>query len=412
MAEQLIPRITMAEQIIKLPEELQFQAVKQTMELMANKKFMGEQKAKLGHKLTEMRFVFRESPTIPFKATKKLREEAPYVSQTKEEFGARVLRKTVSKVIFVMVLLMAVKFVEVYRHTAVLEQAGNFVTEHFLMVVGGILAGCVALSAIEVSHRDSVNASKLKRINDKIAIYNRNIDKQNAEIQRKNLQTWEADKKRRAEEEKRYQIKRREVQKLLASYEKAHQEVLDDIAQLRERNVMPRMFFEDGNKMLPVVYYLMQTREVTKLYDLDGALEKARSIIQEEKMSGLVQQIVNNTAQMVGQLNTLNSRMQGVYDKLDSLGCQMSYLATSQDRMNAMLTDVCQSSREAVVAMESQKSALEAQSRALTAQNKDLAGRIDKSIRENSLGRYVYDTSLFGTTINAKEIKKFVEGRS
>ncbi len=405
MAEQLIPRITMAEQIIKLPEELQFQAVKQTMELMANKKLMGEQKTKLGHKLTEMRFVFRETPAIPFKATKKLREEAPYVSQTREEFWARVLRKTVSKVIFVMVLLMAVKFVAVYRHTVILEQAGNFVTEHFLMVVGGILAGCAALSAVEVSHRDSVNASKLKRINDNISIYNRNIDKQNAEIQRKNLQTREADKKRRAEEEKRYQIKRREVQKLLASYEKAHQEVLDDIAQLRERNVMPRMFFEDGNKMLPVVYYLMQTREVTKLYDLDGALEKARSIIQEEKMSGLVQQIVNNTAQMVGQLNALNSRMQEVYDKLDSLGGQMSYLVTSQDRMNVMLTDVCQSSREAVAAIESQKSALEAQ-------NKDLAGRIDKSIRENSLGRYVYDTSLFGTTINAKDIKKFVEGRS
>lgn len=412
MAEQLIPRITMAEQIIKLPEELHFPAVKQTRELMANKKFMEEQIKKLKRELAQMSFVFRATPKVPLIPLKKLIEETPYVSQTTEEFGARVLRKTVSKGIFLVVLLIVVKFVAAYRYTMILEQASNFVTEHFLMAVGAILAGCAVLSAIEVSYRDSVNSSELKRINDESIIDNRKRDRQNAESQQENLRRENEDEKRRAEEERNYQIKRREVQKLLVSYEKAHQEVLADIAQLRERNVMPRMFFEDGNEMLPVVYDIMQTRVATKLYDWDGAMEKARIRLQEERMMAAVHQIEVNTSQAAKHLNELNKGIRGVHEKLDSLDGRLSSLVISQNQLNAMLGDVCRSSQDIVEAVKDQRSALERHSYDLAAQNKMLASSIDKSIRENSLGKYVYDPSLFGTWINAKEIKKAVEGRS
>lgn len=412
MAEQLIPRIVMEEQIIRLPEDLQFQAVKQTMELMANKKFMGEQKVKLERELNQMRFVFRETPKSPLRALKKLIEEAPYVSQTDEEFWARVLRKTVSKGIFLVVLLMAVKFMAAYRHTMILEQISSFATEHFLMVVGAILTGCAVLSVIEVSYRDGVNSSKLKSINGEIFKDNKEIEKQNAEIQQENLQKKIADEKRRAEEERNYQTKRSQKQRLLKSYEMAYCEVLSDIAQLKERNVMPSMFFEDDNEVLPKVYDIMQTRVATELYGGDGALEKARIRLQEERMMAAVHQIEVNTGQAAKRLDELNKSMQGVHGKLDSLDYRMSSLVMSQNHLNAMLGDVCRSNQDIATAIESQRSALERHSYDLAAQNKMLASSIDKSIRENSLGKYVYDPSLFGTRINAKEIKKAVEGRS
>lgn len=403
MGEQFVPNITVKGQIKKLPEDLQFQAVQRTLELMLNKKLLREHIAKLEKDLKEMHFVFHETPMLSFKSKKQFVDESPYVSQSGEEFLARVFRKTVCKGVFFMILLMVMKFAAVSMHLDVLEEMDAFVSGHFFLTAAIILAGCVMLSMAEIVQRDKTNAAEIKRINRETAIYNKDVDKQNKERSQKNLQAKEDDKVRRAKEEKVYQTKRDELKKLLNACKTADKKTIDDLEEMQNRNVLPGIFFVDGNRVLPMVYDLMQTRVVTKLYDLDGALEKVRSMILEEEKMNRIQEIVNNTAQTVGELKSLNCGIQGVHYKLDSLDSQMSSLVLSQERMNAALADARQSNQEVVAA-------IERQSNNLTAQNKVLASSIDKSIRDNSLGQYFYDASLFGTHINAKNLKKLVEG--
>lgn len=403
MGEQLIPKATVSGQIIKLPEDLQFEAVRQTMELMTDKKLLEEYIAKQRAELQRLpeHCVFQATPAIPYKNKKKLKNEAAYVSQSSGEFWVRVFRKTCSNAVFLMVLLMAVKFAADCFYIDMLKQISEFISGNFLLVAGYVLAGCAILSTAEILFKDKSYSARLKKKNNEIKKDNAAIDKQNQEILKKNQQAQEEDKKRYAIEEKIHQTKREELKKLLNACEDAYNTVISGITQLQGQNVLPGMFFEDGNRMLSVVYYLMQNRITTKLYDLDGALEKARNMLLDEKRMELEQQKVNLLAQSVSQLQSLNSSMQDVQCKLDSLNTQVSSLTISQAQMNAMLADVS-TSNNAVVA------AIESQSNAMKEQNKALVSSIDKSIRNNPID--IYDTSLFGTHINAKDIKKFVEG--
>lgn len=354
MGAQLLAKTTMKGQLVKLSEEMQFEMVRQTMELMIHKKLLEEQKAKIEKELAGMYFVFHKTPEIPFKSKKTLEDESPYVSQSTGEFLTRVFRNTCSKGVFFVVLFMTIKFMTSCLNINVLDKVSNFISAKFLVLVLVVLMGCGLLSAAEILYKDKKNGSELEKINSKIAVYNRSIEQQNAVIRQKNLKAEEEDRKRRVMEEQLYQKKRRELQKRLQICKESYQKVLTGLAKIKERNVMPDMFFEEDNKLLSVVYYLMQNRITAKLYGTDGALEKARGMLQEKAMMNLVQQIVDNTARTVGQLDLLNSKISGVHDKLDSLGGQMESLSKSQKQMNCVLSDVSQSSQKTAVAIENQ----------------------------------------------------------
>lgn len=354
MEHRVLTRTTVKGQLVKLTEEMQFEMVRQTMELMIHKKLLEEEKAKIEKELAGMHFIFGETSMIPLENKKALEEEAPYVSQSSGEFLARVFCNACSKGIFFIILLMAVKFAADCFKIVSLSKIGGFISGHFLLTIGGVLAGCVMLSVAEISHRDKKNASELKKKNSKIANDNRNIEQQNAVIRQKNLKSQEEDRKRRVKEEQLYQKKRREVQERLQACKESYEKVLSGIAQIRQRNVMPDMFFEEGNQLLPLVYYLMQNHIITKLYGTDGALEKARSMLQDKAMLNKVQQIVDNTAQTMVQLNLLNGKIGVVHDKLDFLGGQMDSLSKSQKQMNCVLSDVSLSSQKTAEAIENQ----------------------------------------------------------